>query len=65
MCPKVSQQREYNAKKQFVQQCPLFQGWSKRMKHQLAISLVRETYPYSSTVYRQSEPCPGLMFILR
>lgn len=55
---------EFHQRKEFVDNCPLFDGWHRGLKRQVAMSLKRIELPYNAQVVRQGEAVSGLKFLL-
>ncbi|KAK3581466.1 hypothetical protein CHS0354_031791 [Potamilus streckersoni] len=61
---KAFQTREYEEKKRFVEEYPLFSGWQPRYKKQLAMSLRKQKLNFDGILVKQGCPADGLCFLL-
>lgn len=61
---KAFQEKEFNEKKTFVEEYPLFKGWQTRYKKQLAMSLRKEKVNFDGIVVKQGCPVDGICFLL-
>ena len=59
------QEKEFNEKKSFVEEFPLFKTWQPRYKKQLAMSLRKERINFDEFVVKQGWPVDGICFLLR
>ena len=57
--------REYNEKMAFIESIPLFKDWTMKWKKHLATSLVKKTYSFDVTLFKQGDPCLDMFFIVR
>ncbi|KAF5400620.1 hypothetical protein PHET_05122, partial [Paragonimus heterotremus] len=55
---------EFRRRNDFVDNCPVFNGWLRSMKRQAAMSLQKIQLPYNAVTIRQGDPVNGLMFLL-
>ncbi|XP_062620945.1 uncharacterized protein LOC134282559 [Saccostrea cucullata] len=62
---KAKQEEEYQERQDFIKKCPLFSNWSPKFKKLLEMSLRKEYYHYGSTIVKQGDPPPGLLFIIQ
>ena len=58
-------EREYEEKRTFIDNHPLFRGWSKRLKLQLEVSLSKQVLQYGQDIIKQGQDCKGLIFVQR
>ncbi|XP_060602168.1 uncharacterized protein LOC132755327 isoform X2 [Ruditapes philippinarum] len=61
---KAQQEKEYEEKKSFIDNCRLFGDWTPKFKHLLEMSIRKEVYPYGTQIMRQGDPAGGLFFIV-
>ncbi|XP_048733639.2 uncharacterized protein LOC125649855 [Ostrea edulis] len=62
---KAKQEEEYRERRDFIKTCPFFSNWSPKFKKLLEMSLRKEHYYYGSTIVKQGNPPPGLLFIVQ
>ncbi|KAA3677847.1 uncharacterized protein DEA37_0010467, partial [Paragonimus westermani] len=56
---------EFRRRNDFVDECPVFSGWLRSMKRQVAMSLQKIQLPYNAVTIRQGDPVNGLMFLIK
>lgn len=56
---------EFRKRNEFVDSCPVFNGWIRSLKRQAAMSLTQVQLPYNTLMIRQGDPVNGLMFLLK
>ncbi|OWF42181.1 uncharacterized protein LOC110461434 [Mizuhopecten yessoensis] len=61
---KAKQEKEYEEKKDFINESPFFHNWSPKFKRLLEMSIRKEHYPFGSTIVRQGDSACGLVFLL-
>lgn len=59
------QEQEYEDRRNFVNEHPLFGKWSARFRRLLEMSLIKEIYSFDTPIYQQGDPVNGLAFIRR
>ena len=64
-CVKDTLAKEFEDKRQFIVNNPLFASWAPKYRKQLTMALYKETFPYESVMVRQGEPVEFVYFILR
>ena len=57
--------KEFEDKRNFITNNPLFSTWIPKYKKQLTMALYKETWPYDSVLVRQGDPVEFVYFILR
>jgi len=62
---KAFQEKEFNEKKRFVEEYPLFRTWQVRYKKQMAMSLRKEKINFDGILLKQGSPLDGVCFLLR
>ncbi|CAH8495224.1 unnamed protein product [Schistosoma mattheei] len=55
---------DFKKRIEFINKCPLFNGWIQSLKKQAAMSLVQTDFPFEANLVRQEEPVNGLLFII-
>ncbi|KAH3887827.1 hypothetical protein DPMN_011849 [Dreissena polymorpha] len=61
---KAFQEKEFNEKKRFVEEFPLFRGWQTKYRKQLAMSLRKEKANFDGIIIKQGCPTDGICFLL-
>ncbi|XP_052798418.1 uncharacterized protein LOC128230299 isoform X2 [Mya arenaria] len=61
---KAFQEKEFNEKKRFVEEYPLFRNWQARYRRQLAMSLRKEKLTFDGILTKQGAPLDGICFLL-
>ncbi|XP_053395036.1 uncharacterized protein LOC123545038 isoform X2 [Mercenaria mercenaria] len=61
---KAQQEKEYEERKSFIDNCRMFGDWTPKFKHLLEMSIRKEVYPYGTQIMRQGDPVEGLFFIV-
>lgn len=56
--------REFERKKTFIENHPLFSNWAPKYRTQLAMAMYQETLPYEGMLVKQGEPLSNIYFIL-
>ena len=56
---------EFQEKKDFIDNNPLFKSWIPKYKKQLAMAMYKETWPYDSVLVRQGDPVSNIYFVIR
>ncbi|XP_070177496.1 uncharacterized protein [Littorina saxatilis] len=56
---------EFEEKKKFICNSPLFASWAPKYRKQLAMALYKESYPYESLLVRQGDRVAFAYFIIR
>ncbi|XP_070180871.1 uncharacterized protein [Littorina saxatilis] len=56
---------EFEEKKKFICNSPLFASWAPKYRKQLAMALYKENYPYESLLVRQGDRVAFAYFIIR
>ena len=64
-CVKDTLAKEFEDKRQFIVNNPLFTSWAPKYRKQLTMALYKETFPYESVMVRQGDPVEFVYFILR
>ena len=64
-CVKDTLAKEFEDKRQFIINNPLFASWAPKYRKQLTMALYKETFPYESVMVRQGDPVEFVYFILR
>ncbi|CAH8527478.1 unnamed protein product [Schistosoma rodhaini] len=55
---------DFKKRIEFIDKCPLFNGWIQSLKKQAAMSLAQTDFPFEANLVRQEEPVNGLVFII-
>ncbi|XP_041367196.1 uncharacterized protein LOC121381874 isoform X2 [Gigantopelta aegis] len=58
------QAHEYEKKKTFVDNYPLFQHWQPKYKKMMAMSLVKSNLKFEDVIIKQTNPVEGLYFVI-
>ena len=59
------QAREFEERKRFVEEFPLFSNWQPRYKKQVAMSLRKEKISFEGNIVKQGQAINGVLFLLR
>ncbi|XP_074662528.1 uncharacterized protein LOC141915039 [Tubulanus polymorphus] len=62
---KAKQIQEYEERKRFIKESPLFGQWHPKFQRLLEMSLRKECYSFESTIVKQGTPVIGLHFIIK
>lgn len=57
--------QEFEDKTNFIANSPFFQSWAPKYKKQLAMALLKETFPYDGVIAKQGEEVEAIYFILQ
>ena len=57
--------KEFEDKRQFILNNPLFASWAPKYRKQLTMALYKETYAYDSVLVKQGDDVEFVYFILR
>lgn len=63
-CIKAYQIQEFNRRRDFVEDFPLFSSWPLRYKRQMAMSLRKTTVSYGGVIVKQGDPVDAVYFVL-
>ena len=61
----AAQAAEFEERTRFVTESPLFRGWPRKYKRQMAMSIVRETINFDESIVKQGDPASHIYFIVR
>jgi len=59
-----SQEIEFQAFNNFVNNSPIFYNWAPRYKKQVAMSLRRSTFPFETEIIKQGDKINGIGFLI-